>query len=215
MVEHLEATRVSYQKKVDADRIKRAIQDARIAAQAADLIARGGGYRDQCMAENVAWILDHAPKGSKIVLWAHNGHVAKQPGWMGAHLADRYGDALFVAGFASHAGQYTAIQPGLGLVDNNELAPSEPGSLEWRLHEMGLPRLVLDLRLASKDAPESSWLRRLHDFRAIGTVALDRQFFPIVVPDAYDALIYFDQTHPSACFRRAWRPGAEGWHESV
>ena len=45
-------------------------------------MARGGGYRDQCMAENVAWILDHAPKGSKIVLWAHNGHVAKQPGWM-------------------------------------------------------------------------------------------------------------------------------------
>ncbi len=209
VVEHLEASRAAYQKRIDADRIDHAIQDARIAAQAAELMARGGGYRDQCMAENVAWILDHAPKGSKIALWAHNGHVAKQPGWMGAHLADRYGEALFVAGFASHAGRYTAIQPGLGLVADNELIPSEPGSLEWRLHETGVPRLVLDLRQASKDNPESSWLRRPHDFRAIGAIAIDQQFFPIVAPDAFDALIYFDQTHASACFRRAGRPGGE------
>jgi erythromycin esterase len=201
VVEHLEASRASYQKKVESDRVERAIQDARIAAQAAELMVRGGGYRDQCMAENVAWILDHSPRGSKIVLWAHSGHVARQPGWMGAHLADRYGSELFVAGFASHTGRYTAIQPGLGLVASNNLSPSEPGSLEWRLHETGLPRLVLDLRQASKDAPESSWLRRPHDFRAIGAVAIDRQFFPIVVPDAYDAIIYFDQTHASACFR--------------
>ncbi len=140
VVEHLEASRAAYRKKADADRVERAIQDARIAAQAAELMARGGGYRDQCMAENVAWILDHAPKGSKIVLWAHNGHVARQPGWMGAYLAERFGKDQVVVGFASHAGRYTAIQPGLGLVSSNELTLSAPGSLEWRLHETGLPR---------------------------------------------------------------------------
>ena len=201
VVEHLEASRAAYREKADADKVERAIQDARIAAQAAELMSRGGGYRDQCMAENVAWILDHAPKGSKIVLWAHNEHVARQPGWMGAHLAERYGNDQIVVGFASHTGRYTAIQPGLGLVSSNELTPSAPGSLEWRLHETGLPRSVLDLRRASKDAPESSWLRRPHDLRSIGAIVIDRQFFPIVVPDAYDVLIYFDQTHASASFR--------------
>ena len=30
---------------------------------------------------------------------------------------------------------------------------------------------------------------------------MDRQFFPIVVPDAYDVLIYFDQTRATECFR--------------
>ena len=119
----------------------------------------------------------------------------------GAHLAERYGNAQVVVGFASHAGRYTAIQPGLGLVSDNEMTPSAPGSLEWRLHETSLPRLVLDLRGASSDAPESSWLRRTHEMRSIGTVAMDRQFFPIVAPDAYDVLIYFDQTHASASFR--------------
>jgi erythromycin esterase len=201
VVEHLEASRGAYRKTADADQIERAIQDVRIAAQSAELMSRGAGYRDECMAENVAWILDRAPKGSKLVLWAHNEHVARQPGWLGAHLAERYGDDQLVVGFASHSGRFTAIQPGLGLVAGNALTPSAPGSLEWRLHETGLPRAVLDLRRASRDAPESSWLRRPHDLRAIGTVTLDRQFFPSVVPDAYDVLIYFDQTHASASFQ--------------
>ena len=120
---------------------------------------------------------------------------------MGAHLAERYGNAQVVVGFASHAGRYTAIRPGLGLVSDNELTLSARGSLEWRLHETGLARLVLDLRGASSDAPESSWLRRAHVMRSIGTVAMDRQFFPIVAPDSYDVLIYFDQTQASESFR--------------
>jgi erythromycin esterase len=152
------------------------------------------------MAENVAWILDHEPKGSKIVLWAHNGHVGKQPGAMGSYLAKRYGKELVILGFACHEGRYTAVKPGRGVVDDNLLQPSAPGSLEQHLHATGLPRLVLDLRKASKDAAESSWLRRPHEFRSIGALAVDRQFFPIVVPDAYDVLIYFDKTRASACF---------------
>ena len=85
VVKHLEASRAEYLKKAAADEVDRAIQDARIAAQAAQTksCAGGGLYRDQCMAENVAWILDHAPPGSRIVLWAHNGHVGKQLGLYG------------------------------------------------------------------------------------------------------------------------------------
>jgi erythromycin esterase len=153
------------------------------------------------MAENVAWILDHAPEGSKIVLWAHNGHVSKQPGSMGSYLARRYGAEMVVLGFACHEGRYTAIRPGRGLVDDNQAKPSASGSLEWHLHETGLPRLVLDLRKASKDAPASSWLRRPHDLRSIGALAMERQFYPSVVPNLYDVLIYFDKTTASACFR--------------
>jgi erythromycin esterase len=201
VVEHLESSRAAYLKKAEPDRVDRAIQDARVAAQAVQMTAGGGRYRDQCMAENVAWILDHAPKGSRIVLWAHNGHIARQPGCMGSHLAKRYGKEMVVLGFACHEGRYTAVNPRRGLVDDNELTPSAPGSLEWLLHETGQPRLALDLRHASDDAPESSWLRRPHNFRSIGALAMDRQFFPTVVPDLYDVLLYFDQTKASACFR--------------
>jgi erythromycin esterase len=154
------------------------------------------------MAENVTWILDHSPKSSKVVLWAHNGHVARSPEvTMGSHLSKRYGAEMVVVGFAAHEGRYTAVRMGRGLSDANELKPPRPGSLEARLHQTGLPRLILDLRRASRDTEESSWLRRPHDFRTIGALAMDHQFSPIVVPDAFDVLIYFDRTRATECFR--------------
>ena len=52
-------------------------REARVAAQAARNALATFNYRDQCMAENAAWILDYAPKGSKFVLWAHNPARAK------------------------------------------------------------------------------------------------------------------------------------------
>lgn len=120
---------------------------------------------------------------------------------MGFNLAKRYGEAMVVVGFTCHEGRYTAVRQGRGLVDDNKLLPPTPGSLERTLVDTGLPRLVLDLRKASRDAPESSWARRPHDLRSIGALAMDRQFYPVVVPDAYDVLIYFDKTKASACFR--------------
>ena len=51
-----------------------AVQNARIVMQAMES-RTGASSRDQSMAENVKWILEQNPK-AKIVLWAHNGHVA-------------------------------------------------------------------------------------------------------------------------------------------
>jgi erythromycin esterase len=204
VVKHLVASRADYVKKAAVDEVDRAIQDARVLAQAVQSQTSPGGsglYRDQCMAENVAWILDHAPRGSRIVLWAHNGHVGKRPGSMGFHLAKRYGPEMVVLGFACHEGRYTAVRQGRGLVDDNELQAPAAGCLEHYLHETGLPRLILDLLKAARDAPESSWAHRPLNLRSVGALAMQTQFFPLVISDAYDALIYFDKTGASACFR--------------
>jgi erythromycin esterase len=32
--------------------------------------------RDRAMADNVRWVLEHEGSGTKMVIWAHNGHVA-------------------------------------------------------------------------------------------------------------------------------------------
>jgi erythromycin esterase len=198
VVKHLEAGREGYLKKAQADEVDRATQDARVAWQAVREAAGGPAHRDECMAENVGWILGHAPKGSKIVLWAHNGHVARRPGWMGSYLAKRYGKDMVVAGFALHEGRYTAVGKG-GLTDANEAKPPPAGSVEWNCHETGLPRFILDLR-GAKDSP-GSWLAKPQLFRSIGALAMDQQFYPTTVADDYDLLIYFDRTTPSACFR--------------
>src|SRR5437870_12285275 len=61
----------------------------------------GRAFRDRAMAQNVKWILDQEPPGTKMMLWAHNGHVAAAAPLdapdhmpMGAHLREFFGDRL-------------------------------------------------------------------------------------------------------------------------
>jgi erythromycin esterase len=154
------------------------------------------------MADNVDWILSQAPAGTKIVLWAHNGHVSRMGMGgtsMGSHLARRHGRDYLVLGFAAHQGLYTAVARGVGL-GTHPLHASQPGSIEYYGHCSGLPRMMIDLRRASKDNRASAWLTKALHHRSIGALAQDVSY-SAVLPDEYDALIFFDDTSASACFR--------------
>ncbi len=195
VLDHLEAGRAALAAK--ADDADWAVQNARIVAQAAWMKA-GAASRDAAMAENVGWILDRAPRGSKIVLWAHNGHVARSPLWaMGSHLAAKYGRDMVVFGFAFHEGRYNAIAAMKGL-QANDAAPSPEGSLERACHDTGLPRFVVDLRKAAADPAAKAWLARDMPMRSIGAMAIEGGgFLPTLVGKSYDALVYVDESTPS------------------
>jgi len=221
VLKHMEETRARYLEKKPAALVDWAIQNARVAAQAAGMMigsfSGGSAHRDRCMADNVDWILAQTPPGSRIVLWAHNGHVSKTgmgSTSMGSHLAKRHGKEDYVVlGFAAHKGRYTAIGQGTGL-GTHEAPPSRPGSVEYYTHASGLPRMIIDLHRASKDNPSSAWLTRPLDHRSIGAMAHSASY-PSVLPDEYDALIAFDDTTASKCLRFAipsWTPNS---HESV
>ena len=174
------------------------IQDARVVLQAASL-----SLRDQSMADNVDWILEHSDPGTKIVLWAHNGHVNKKPGWMGSYLSAQHGTDMVVFGFCFHEGTYTAV--GVEGLSTYGTSPSDIGSVEYAFHQIGYPRFMLDLRLASPDDPNSAWLTEPIDFRSIGSVALSYAFYQTHVSDNFDILIFFDQTHPSVLLNSSSR----------
>ncbi|HUD72672.1 MAG TPA: erythromycin esterase family protein, partial [Dongiaceae bacterium] len=77
VVSHLEAGRTGYAARgAAANDIEWAVQNARVVLQSMQMKS-GEVDRDRSMAENVAWILDHNP-GRKVVLWAHDGHVARK-----------------------------------------------------------------------------------------------------------------------------------------
>lgn len=118
---------------------------------------------------------------------------------MGSHLAKRHGKDYLVIGFAAHEGKYTAMARGIGL-GTHRLQASEPGSIEYYGHQSGLPRLIIDLRRASKDDPASAWLTKDLQHRSIGALAHDASYSAIL-PGEYDALIFFDDTSASTCFR--------------
>jgi erythromycin esterase len=195
VLSHMQASRDAYVRAGrDTMEIAWAIQNARIVQQAGGSM-RSGFSRDSSMAENVAWIAAHQPAGTKMVLWAHNGHVNRVPNWMGAHLADRYGSAMRVIGFALGEGEYTAVGPrGLSVYP---AAPPAPGSAEEVFRATGVPRFALDLRDASRSTA-GAWLGTAHDFRSIGAVAMDQAFNPSVLARQFDVIIYFDRTTASA-----------------
>jgi len=190
-----------------------AIQNARVVAQWARMTCAEypsrlkSGVRDECMAENVAWILEQNP-GTRAVLWAHNGHVSRAEFQgitpMGGHLGRRFPDQMVVFGFSTGRGTYTALAP-RGIFDvrsDNPLQPPPEDSIESYLASARLPRFLLDIR-AARDAPSASWAIVPHPMRQIGARAtLDQQFFPCVVRDAFDVLVWQAETTASVLIRR-------------
>jgi erythromycin esterase len=150
--------------------------------------------RDRSMADNVKWILDQNP-GAKIVLWAHNGHVAAE-GFsyetMGAALRRIYGNEMVVFGLAFNQGSFQAIRQGGGGLTNFTVPPAPPGSLDATLAAARVPLFALDLRAA----PE--WLRQPRGSRQIGAIYPEGQPYAfigdIVAPKAYDAVLFVEAT---------------------
>jgi erythromycin esterase-like protein len=204
LVDHLEVSRDRLGEAGSPAEVDWIIRNAHVVLQHA--ISKKGvgmGVRDSCMAANVEWIVDEARKGSKVVLWAHNAHVAKQRGCMGKWLADRYGEDMIVVGFATNEGVYTAVKGGK-LVSENALKPGPAESIESFAHETGLPRFLLDLRTARENPEVEKLLRPGVLMRSIGAVAMDFQFMHTPVLDRYDVLAWIDRTEATRPLGGAW-----------
>jgi erythromycin esterase len=125
-------------------------------AQAIEVSGTGqtNAYRDQAMADNVRWLANTAHPGEKIILWAHNAHVAATPGMMGGHLRAALGNSLVIIGLASHHGTVRARPMSAGAFDpavsptGIALAQPRPDSLDDMLNQVGKPYFALDLRKA-------------------------------------------------------------------
>ncbi len=180
-------------------------QNARIARQAEEKLrvpfAEGAQARDRYMAENVRWILDHEPAGTRMVLWAHNGHVAAsssnaQGEPMGSHLRRMFGDELVIVGFAFGEGSFQA-RDSSGPLREFTLGPPPVGTLDATLLRLHLPLLVLDLREEPADEKVRKWLSVPHFSRQIGASFSEDaawQNQPIEAPKQFDLLCFVAQT---------------------
>jgi erythromycin esterase len=177
------------------------VQNANILVQCVELALRssqGYGFRDECMAKNISWILDNNPN-AKIILWAHNGHIEKQKGSMGGHLSEKYGDKYYNIGFLSNSGTYTAYNSS-GLSLNNILAEGKPGSFEYSFHKTGIPTFFFDFGKVKAKEPTSKWLTYSLNYRSIGALAIEYQFSEAKISNLFNSIIYIDSTKASDCF---------------
>lgn len=182
--------------------VRRQIDLIRQGQELTSVTARANSVRDRWMAANVKWILDHEPAGTKIVLWAHNGHVTAEPagsrerGTMGAHLRDMYGDAMRIFGFGFDRGKFQAVSVGGGGLQDHEAGPAKAASFDGALAAAGLPLFVLDLRTATGVARQ--WVDSPLEHRTIGAVynaAAPSSYWAKIHPSrSYDAVIFVANT---------------------
>lgn len=171
-----------------------AIQQARSRIHYVDQLSGSRGnataVRDEGMADNLDFLLESLYPGRKVIVWAHNFHVAREPyspsgpRAMGSWVAERHGAAVYTIGL--YMGR------GVGTLNNRsryEIAAPQPDTLEAILASAGWRACFVDL--SDPATPADSWRRMPLGARDWGTTPST-----LVPARTYDGLIYIDTVTP-------------------
>ncbi|MEO8288276.1 MAG: erythromycin esterase family protein [Chloroflexota bacterium] len=214
----LEENEARYQARSSAQEFDEALHAAQTAVQSA---AFWGGpsenpvdhLRDQYMAENVEWIVQHAGPNSRIIISAHNAHVETSPiqisprvKSMGQYLREQYGEDMRVLGLDFYGGVINAYGPSASESDPPEpvtVAEPSESSYEQYFHSASIPIFLLDLQAVSQDSPAINWLGSQRKIWSIGGhyAPPNSGTYTLSLTAAFDALIYVDRLTPSLLLR--------------
>jgi len=153
--------------------------------------------RDLQMAKNLIWLAEKAYPGKKIIVWAHNGHIARGMGSfagnkaparpedafvpMGATIHHAFGSRAYCIGFSGSEGNYMNYE-------NDQIisvAPRPAGSIEGALAAAGYVYAFADYHRAT------GALRQLQQ----GTLG-DFQDARAVWPEVFDGLFFIARVLP-------------------
>lgn len=220
VLERLEDHGTAYTARTSPEQWARAQRHAVILQQAEQRLRRSNHasaskLRECQLAENVRWILEQQGPEARIILWAHNLHVARaarplgHPP-MGAQLTRSLGNAMVVSGFAFNQGSFQAWQvhakdkwpypggsPGL---KEFTVGPAMPGSLDATLSRVGLPMFMASLQPAPGSGPVAEWLHRVQPQHAIGTAYSEEPESPqntyanVAPIEHYDVIFFVERT---------------------
>ena len=143
---------------------------------------------EESSAANVASIAEAYPD-ARLIVWAHNGHIGDRSGALGGYLTDRFGHDYVKAFFTYFDGKVTLGGRAM------ESDPAAPGTLEWTLHRVGVPRMFLDLRACLQTAL-GDWLSCPIPARMMSAEKQPSGFF-FTSMRAWDLLVFVDQASQS------------------
>ena len=167
------------------------LQNIRIIEQSLDVSSR-----DKFMAENLMWIRKQNPE-SKIVVWAHNGHIQKTGTAMGKYLADSLKNDYLNIGFTFNKGRYT-----VGTLTSHTAQESYLGTYEYFFNAIKVPIFILDLRNAKKqNTADCKWLTGQLDFRRVGAMNTQKEFFRTDLSSDFDLIIFINETNASVLMK--------------
>lgn len=165
-------------------------------------------YRDKFMAENAAWMLDYF-KGEKVVVWAHNGHIANNSGFYGSGSLGNYldlkmSDNYATVGFLFSRGTFTAV----GMEGNqytglkNQVIDADPkeNSLNYVMDQC--KESVFSVKIGAL-LNHKEWYNEIYynnmQYFSIGAVFnnVPKDYYGKFSPGFFDYIIYFDKSNAS------------------
>ncbi len=186
-----------------------AVHHARLVQQFEAMIAEptagvSSVRRDEAMADNVAWLREQSGGQSRIIVWAHNEHITRQSGSMGANLDARYGTAYRPVGLTFGTGSFYAVLLQNGVLRDVRVQTStliRSNSLEAAFLGTEAPLLLLDLRRTLRNDAGADPLRRALLMRNIGS-AFDPQnelvfYATRVFPTDFDVMLFVKSGTPA------------------
>lgn len=177
------------------------------------MIQGGAGswnVRDTHMMETLDRLLELHGPNAKAIVWEHNTHIGDatytdmaNDGMVniGQLARERYGrDQVKLVGFGSYQGNVIASRSWGAPMQKMDMPPAKEGSWEHMLHNMSTD----DKIILSKDLKAIPELQKPIPHRAIGVVYDPKMehlgnYVPTLIPERYDAFLYFDETegvHP-------------------
>jgi len=128
--------------------------------------------RDRLMTENLEWVMKTLYPGKKVILWAHNDHLAKNTSkmrvkddngkWiysftsMGELLHRKLKDKMYVIGLYMNRGSSVTLNSGKPFT----IKPATKGSLEHLIMQSGYANSFIDLSKHKVQNAQNAWMFR-------------------------------------------------------
>jgi erythromycin esterase-like protein len=150
--------------------------------------------RDARMAQNVERALTAAGPQGRVIVWAHNGHVATDPGRMGHYLRQSLGSSLYVLGFEFSEGSFRSRTfTSLGV---HRVAAAGPSYYASTLARLPSPIVYVDFGAAARAPVVAEWLaaprRSRHIDELFYVTRLSERWYSRVDPwpELYDGVLF-------------------------
>ncbi|PSL49400.1 erythromycin esterase-like protein [Chitinophaga niastensis] len=161
------------------------------------------GSRDEHMAINAIWIKERA-KNNKLIIWAHNGHVAKTELYknpsMGTYLNKQYGSKYFVIATDFNEGSvYVNVfvaknKPLLGFQPHYYPEVNSNKAYEFYFKQCKFKNFIIEIDPSMKDPVLSRFFNQSLDMRMIGALSIPANK-NLSISKNFDLIVFIDKTN--------------------
>jgi len=140
-----------YQLVVGEEMYKKSLLNIKLIIQEIKSFKDGiNNQRDYFMAQNILYLLTLEKPDAKVIVWAHNGHIAKETGGMGSYLTNILRIKYYAIGFEFYSGSFQTKNMDIKNTskDWDVMTVEDPPieSLPWYMNKTGKNKFFIDFR---------------------------------------------------------------------